>query len=210
MIDISELEVFFININNYLENPLAKECLEENLKRLKGAKINILSEKNEEVEYLREILLNNRANTSFREKFLCYFCDYIKLYYLLNTDSKYCLYIDLDNIINVDSIKFILENPNSYYLDYLGYSSIIYSSNENKDKFFEVFNYMMNLGYTGYCELSGDKIFDKFFTKKDRVLIYDKNYSISWKKILQENKAIYINSRIKQELGVIEENDKNR
>ena len=112
MIDISELEVFFININNYLENPLAKECLEENLKRLKGAKINILSEKNEEVEYLREILLNNRANTSFREKFLCYFCDYIKLYYLLNTDSKYCLYIDLDNIINVDSIKFILENPN--------------------------------------------------------------------------------------------------
>lgn len=38
MIDISELEVFFININNYLENPLAKECLEENLKRLKGAK----------------------------------------------------------------------------------------------------------------------------------------------------------------------------
>ena len=69
---------------------------------------------------------------------------------------------------------------------------------------------MMNLGYTGYCELSGDKIFDKFFTKKDRVLIYDKNYSISWKKILQENKAIYINSRIKRELGVIEENDKNR
>ena len=202
MIKISELEVFFLNEYNYLEkNEKAKELLNKNINKLKGAKIKIITEK--EIDIFSFLEKDNQIPLSF-------YCDYIKYYYLLNSDLRYCLYIDLDNIINVDSIKFILENPNSYYLDYLGYSSIIYSSKENKDKFFEVFNYMMNLGYTGYCELSGDKIFDKFFTKKDRVLIYDKNYSISWKKILQENKAIYINSRIKQELGVIEENDKNR
>jgi hypothetical protein len=43
MIDISELEVFFINVDNYLDNPKAKECFEENCKRLKGAKIKVLS-----------------------------------------------------------------------------------------------------------------------------------------------------------------------
>ena len=156
MIDISELEVFFINVNNYLENPLAKECLEENLKRLKGAKINILSEKNEEVEYLREILLNNRANTSFREKFLCYFCDYIKLYYLLSSDSRYCLYIDLDTIISDESIQFILNNPNSFYIEKHGCSNLIYLDKDNKEEAERIFKIMMNLGVYEYFKLKGD------------------------------------------------------
>ena len=40
MIDISELEVFFINEYDYLEKykKAKRKCLEENLKRLKGGK----------------------------------------------------------------------------------------------------------------------------------------------------------------------------
>lgn len=195
MIDISELEVFFININNYLENPLAKECLEENLKRLKGAKINILSEKNEEVSCLYNLLFKNLGNTKM-EKFLCYFCDYIKFFHFLNTDSKYCLYIDLDTIIDEKSIDFILNNPNNCYIQYLGASSLLYSNKDNLNKFFEIFNYMMEIGYSKYCENVGDKILDEFFDEESRMLFYEKDYGFSWKKIVKENENFSIQTEL--------------
>lgn len=186
MIDISELEVFFINVNNYLDNPKAKECFEENCKRLKGAKIKVLSEGSKEVDSLYSLLLKSSGNNN-REKFLCYFCDYVKFFHFLNTDSKYCLYIDLDTIIDKNSIDFILNNPNNYYIEYLGTTSLLYSSKDNLNKFFEVFNYMMEIGHSKYCENFGDKILGKFFDVESRILFYEKNYGFSWKKIVKEN-----------------------
>lgn len=186
MIDISELEVFFINVDNYLDNPKAKECFEENCKRLKGAKIKVLSDGSEEVDSLYSLLLKSSENNS-REKFLCYFCDYVKFFHFLNTDSKYCLYIDLDTIIDKNSIDFILNNPNTYCVEYLGATSLLYSSKDNLNKFFEVFNYMMEIGYSKYCENFGDKILEEFFDEESRILFYEKNYGFSWKKIVKEN-----------------------
>lgn len=195
MIDISELEVFFINVGNYLDNPKAKECFEENCKRLKGAKIKVLSNNSEQVNILYSLLLKSTENNS-REKFLCYFCDYVKFFHFLNTDSKYCLYIDLDTIIDKNSIDFILNNPNNYYIEHHGILSILYSSKDNLNKFFEVFNYMMEIGYSKYCENFGDKILYEFFDEKNKILFYEKNYGISWKKIMKENKNFSIQEKL--------------
>ena len=92
MIDISELEVFFINEYGYLgKYKKAKEILNENIKRLKGAKIKIITER--EIDIFSFLEKDNQIPLNF-------YCDYIKYYYLLNSDLRYCLYIDLDTIIS--------------------------------------------------------------------------------------------------------------
>ena len=149
MIDISELEVFFINEYDYLgKYKKAKEkCLEENLKRLKGAKIKIITER--EIDIFSFFEKDNQIPLSF-------YCDYIKYYYLLSSDSRYCLYIDLDTIISDESIQFILNNPNSFYIEKHGCSNLIYLDKDNKEEAERIFKIMMNLGVYEYFKLKGD------------------------------------------------------
>ena len=108
MIDISELEVFFINEYDYLgKHKKAKELLNKNINKLQGVKIKIITER--EIDIFSFLEKDNRVSLNF-------YCDYIKYYYLLSSDSRYCLYIDLDTIISDESIQFILNNPNSFYI----------------------------------------------------------------------------------------------
>ena len=173
MIDISELEVFFININNYLENPLAKECLEENLKRLKGAKIKIITEK--EIDIFSFLEKDNRVTLNF-------YCDYIKYYYLLSSDSRYCLYIDLDTIISDESIQFILNNPNSFYIEKSGCSNLIYLDKNNKEEAERIFKIMMDLGVYEYFKLKGDIYTGNLIEKKYKKLFNELHLNITTKK----------------------------
>ena len=72
MIKIDELEVFFLNEYNYLEkNEKAKELLNENINKLKGAKIKIITEK--EIDIFSFLEKDNRVTLNF-------YCDYIKYY----------------------------------------------------------------------------------------------------------------------------------
>lgn len=148
MIKIDELEVFFLNEYSYLEKyELAKEFLNENLKKLKGAKIKVITEK--EIDIFSFFERDNRIPLSF-------YCDYIKYYYLLNSDSRYCLYIDLDAIISDESIQFILNNPNSFYIEKSGSSNLIYLDKNNKEEAERIFKIMMDLGIYEYFKLKGD------------------------------------------------------
>ena len=148
MIKIDELEVFFLNEYSYLEKyELAKEFLNENLKKLKGAEIKVITEK--EIDIFSFFEKDNRIPLSF-------YCDYIKYYYLLSSNSRYCLYIDLDAIISDESIQFILNNPNSFYIEKSGSSNLIYLDKNNKEEAERIFKIMMDLGIYEYFKLKGD------------------------------------------------------
>ena len=166
MIDISELEVFFINEYDYLgKYKKAKEkCLEENLKRLKGAKIKIITER--EIDIFNFFEKDNQIPLSF-------YCDYIKYYYLLNSDSRYCLYIDLDTIISDESIQFILKNPNSFYIEKSGCSNLIYLDKNNKEEAERIFKIMMDLGVYEYFKLKGDIYTGNLIEKKYKKLFHE-------------------------------------
>ena len=148
MIDISELEVFFINEYDYLgKHKKAKELLNKNINKLQGAKIKIITER--EIDIFSFLEKDNRVSLNF-------YCDYIKYYYLLSSDSRYCLYIDLDTIISDESIQFILNNPNSFYIEKSGSSNLIYLDKNNKEEAERIFKIMKDLGIYEYFKLKGD------------------------------------------------------
>lgn len=171
MIDISELEVFFINEYSYLEKyELAKEFLNENLKKLKGAKIKVITEK--EIDIFSFFEKDNRIPLSF-------YCDYIKYYYLLSSNSRYCLYIDLDTIISDESIQFILNNPNSFYIEKHACSNLIYLDKNNKEEAERIFKIMMNLGIYEYFKLKGDFYTGNLIEEKYKKLSYELHTDIT-------------------------------
>lgn len=174
MIKIDELEVFFLNEYNYLEkNEKAKGLLNENIKRLKGAKIKIITEK--EIDIFSFLEKDNRVSFNF-------YCDYIKYYYLLNSDLRYCLYIDLDTIISDESIQFILKNPNSFYIEKSGCSNLIYLDKNNKEEAERIFKIMMDLGVYEYFKLKGDIYTGNLIEKKYKKLFNELHLNITTKK----------------------------
>lgn len=174
MIDISELEVFFLNEYNYLEkNEKAKELLNENINKLKGAKIKIITEK--EIDIFSFLEKDNRVTLNF-------YCDYIKYYYLLSSDSRYCLYIDLDTIISDESIQFILKNPNSFYIEKSGCSNLIYLDKNNKEEAERIFKIMMDLGVYEYFKLKGDIYTGNLIEEKYKKLFNELHLNITTKK----------------------------
>ena len=171
MIDISELEVFFINEYDYLgKHKKAKELLNENIKRLKGAKIKIITEK--EIDIFSFLEKDNRVTLNF-------YCDYIKYYYLLSSDSRYCLYIDLDTIISDESIQFILNNPNNFYIEKSGCSNLIYLDKNNKEEAERIFKIMIDLGVYEYFKLNGDIYTGSLIEKKYKKLFYELHINIT-------------------------------
>ena len=174
MIDISELEVFFLNEYGYLElHEQARELLNENIKRLQGAKIKIITEK--EIDIFSFLEKDNRVTLNF-------YCDYIKYYYLLNSDSRYCLYIDLDTIISDESIQFILKNPNSFYIEKSGCSNLIYLDKNNKEEAERIFKIMMDLGVYEYFKLKGDIYTGNLIEEKYKKLFNELHLNITTKK----------------------------
>ena len=182
MIDISELEVFFLNEYGYLElHEQARELLNENIKRLQGAKIKIITEK--EIDIFNFLEKDNRI-TSF-----AFYCDYIKYYYLLNSDSRYCLYIDLDTIISNESIQFILNNPNSFYISDNGCSNLVYLDKNNKEEAERIFNIMLNLGVYEYFKLRGDFYISKLIEEKYKKLSHEIHLNLTPRKSIQIKKS---------------------
>ena len=174
MIKIDELEVFFLNEYNYLEkNEKAKELLNENINKLKGAKIKIITEK--EIDIFSFLEKDNRVTLNF-------YCDYIKYYYLLSSDSRYCLYIDLDTIISDESIQFILNNPNSFYIEKSGCSNLIYLDKNNKEEAERSFKIRMDLGVYEYFKLKGDIYTGNLIEKKYKKLFNELHLNITTKK----------------------------
>lgn len=174
MIKIDELEVFFLNEYNYLEkNEKAKGLLNENIKKLKGAKVKIITEK--EIDIFSFLEKDNRVSLNF-------YCDYIKYYYLLSSDSRYCLYIDLDTIISDESIQFILNNPNSFYIEKSGCSNLIYLDKDNKEEAERIFNIMMDLGVYEYFKLKGDIYTGNLIEEKYKKLFNELHLNITTKK----------------------------
>lgn len=174
MIKIGELEVFFLNEYNYLEkNEKAKELLNENINKLKGAKIKIITEK--EIDIFSFLEKDNRVTLNF-------YCDYIKYYYLLSSDSRYCLYIDLDTIISDESIQFILNNPNSFYIEKSGCSNLIYLDKDNKEEAERIFKIMMDLGVYEYFKLKGDIYTGNLIEEKYKKLFNELHLNITTKK----------------------------
>ena len=174
MIKISELEVFFLNEYNYLEkNEKAKELLNGNINKLKGAKIKIITEK--EIDIFSFLEKDNRVTLNF-------YCDYIKYYYLLSSDSRYCLYIDLDTIISDESIQFILKNPNSFYIEKSGCSNLIYLDKNNKEEAERIFKIMMDLGVYEYFKLKGDIYTGNLIEEKYKKLFNELHLNITTKK----------------------------
>lgn len=174
MIKIDELEVFFLNEYNYLEkNEKVKELLNENINKLKGAKIKIITEK--EIDIFSFLEKDNRVTFNF-------YCDYIKYYYLLNSDLRYCLYIDLDTIISDESIQFILNNPNSFYIEKSGCSNLIYLDKNNKEQAERIFKIMMDLGVYEYFKLKGDIYTGSLIEEKYKKLFNELHLNITTKK----------------------------
>lgn len=174
MIKIGELEVFFLDEYNYLEkNEKAKELLNENINKLKGAKIKIITEK--EIDIFSFLEKDNRVTLNF-------YCDYIKYYYLLSSDSRYCLYIDLDTIISDESIQFILNNPNSFYIEKSGCSNLIYLDKDNKEEAERIFKIMMDLGVYEYFKLKGDIYTGNLIEEKYKKLFNELHLNITTKK----------------------------
>lgn len=174
MIKIDELEVFFLNEYNYLEkNEKTKGLLNENIKRLKGAKIKIITEK--EIDIFSFLEKDNRVSFNF-------YCDYIKYYYLLNSDLRYCLYIDLDTIISDESVQFILNNPNSFYIEKSGCSNLIYLDKNNKEEAERIFKIMMDLGVYEYFKLKGDIYTGNLIEEKYKKLFNELHLNITTKK----------------------------
>ena len=174
MIKIGELEVFFLNEYNYLEkNEKTKELLNENINKLKGAKIKIITEK--EIDIFSFLEKDNRVTLNF-------YCDYIKYYYLLSSDSRYCLYIDLDTIISDESIQFILKNPNSFYIEKSGCSNLIYLDKNNKEEAERIFKIMMDLGVYEYFKLKGDIYTGNLIEEKYKKLFNELHLNITTKK----------------------------
>ena len=172
MIDISELEVFFINEYDYLgKHKKAKELLNENINKLQGAKIKIITER--EIDIFSFFEKDNRI-ASFT-----FYCDYIKYYYLLNSDSRYCLYIDLDTIISDESIQFILNNPNSFYISGDGCSNLIYLDKNNKEEAERIFKIMMDLGVYEYFKLKGDIYTGNLIEEKYKKLSHELHTDIT-------------------------------
>lgn len=174
MIKIDELEVFFLNEYNYLEkNEKAKELLNRNINKLQAAKIKIITEK--EIDIFSFLEKDNRVTLNF-------YCDYIKYYYLLNSDSRYCLYIDLDTIISDESIQFILNNPNSFYIEKSGCSNLIYLDKNNKEEAERIFKIMIDLGIYEYFKLKGDIYTGKLIEEKYKKLFNELHLNITTKK----------------------------
>ena len=174
MIKIGELEVFFLYEYNYLEkNEKAKELLNENINKLKGAKIKIITEK--EIDIFSFLEKDNRVTLNF-------YCDYIKYYYLLSSDSRYCLYIDLDTIISDESIQLILNNPNSFYIEKSGCSNLIYLDKDNKEEAERIFKIMMDLGVYEYFKLKGDIYTRNLIEEKYKKLFNELHLNITTKK----------------------------
>ena len=174
MIKIGELEVFFLNEYNYLEkNEKTKELLNENINKLKGAKIKIITEK--EIDIFSFLEKDNRVTLNF-------YCDYIKYYYLLSSDSRYCLYIDLDTIISDESIQFILNNPNNFYIEKSGCSNLIYLDKNNKEEAERIFKIMMDLGVYEYFKLKGDIYTGNLIEEKYKKLFNELHLNITTKK----------------------------
>ena len=174
MIKIGELEVFFLNEYNYLEkNEKAKELLNENINKLKGAKIKIITEK--EIDIFSFLEKDNRVTLNF-------YCDYIKYYYLLNSDSRYCLDIELDTIISDESIQFILNNPNNFYIEKSGCSNLIYLDKDNKEEAERIFKIMMDLGVYEYFKLKGDIYTGNLIEEKYKKLFNELHLNITTKK----------------------------
>ena len=171
MIDISELEVFFINEYDFLgKHKKAKELLNKNINKLQGAKIKIITER--EIDIFSFFEKDNRIPLRF-------YCDYIKYYYLLSSDSRYCLYIDLDTIISDESIQFILNNPNSFYIEKSSCSNLIYLDKNNKEEAERIFNIMLNLGVYEYFKLKGDFYTGNLIEEKYRKLSYELHTDIT-------------------------------
>lgn len=155
--ELKDLNVIFINFNNYLENPLAKYCYEENCKKLKGAKIKILD------------------GTDINEYFSAssILSDFIKLSYLLERPNT--LFIDLDSIISDESINYILNNPNkSAVLEYCGFG-ILYFSEKDSEPFIQSIGEIQNIGFDKYIALGADKHLMNFF-KKERCVLSTQNH----------------------------------
>lgn len=181
MIDISELEVFFLNEYGYLElHEQARELLNENINKLKGAKIKIITEK--EIDIFSFLEKDNRVTLNF-------YCDYIKYYYLLSSDLRYCLYIDLDTIISDESIQFILNNPNSFYIEKSGCSNLIYLDKNNKEEAERIFKIMMDLGIYEYFKLKGDFYTSKLIEKKYKKLSHEIHLNLTPRKSIQIKKS---------------------
>lgn len=179
MIDISELEVFFININKYLEKEEIKEIFEKNLKILEGAKITILDENDIGVSYFLSLFdVKNHFS---------HLCDYIKYYYLINTDSEYCLYIDLDTLINKEMVDFILNNPNNFYVQKGGISNLLFTQKDKNYEFQKVFKEMIEFGFDKYLELIGDKYYMDFYKEENKKLKEDFHLKYSAKKYESQN-----------------------
>lgn len=173
MIKIDELEVFFLNEYNYLEkNKKAKELLNKNINKLKGAKIKIITEK--EIDIFSFFEKDNRVSFNF-------YCDYIKYYYLLNSDLRYCLYIDLDTIISDESIQFILNNPNSFYIEKSGCSNLIYLDKNNKEEAERIFKIIIDLGIYEYFKLKGDIYTGSLIEEKYKKLFNELHLNITTK-----------------------------
>jgi hypothetical protein len=179
MIEIKDLEVFFININKYLEKEEIKEIFEKNLKILEGAKITILDENDIGVSYFLNIFdVKNHFS---------HLCDYIKYYYLTYTDSEYCLYIDLDLLINKEMIDFILNNPNNFYVQKGGISSLLFTQKDKNYEFKKVFKEMIEFGFDKYFELGGDKYYMDFYKEENKKLKEDFHLKYNTSKYESQN-----------------------
>lgn len=99
--DISELNVLFFDTKNYLENPIIRKCMKENLKLLEGANIIILKE----IDIIKYKNTLKQVKWSISHNF-AHPTNEIRHY--LATQYKNLLYIDADLIISKEMVDDIL------------------------------------------------------------------------------------------------------
>lgn len=175
------MRYFFLNEYGYLELcEQARELLNKNINKLQGAKIKVITEK--EIDIFNFLEKDNRIPLNF-------YCDYIKYYYLLNSDSRYCLYIDLDTIISDESIQFILNNPNSFYIEKSGCSNLIYLDKDNREEAERIFKIMMDLGIYEYFKLKGDIYTGNLIEEKYKKLSHEIHLNLMPGKSIQIKKS---------------------
>lgn len=109
--DISELNIIFINLYNFDRYPFIKYCMESNLKVSKGAKIHIVTEDN----LRKECMTTSHLEWALNNKYYHFASDEIRLQMLLKFD--HALYIDMDGMLTAPLIQSILDNPEQPIID---------------------------------------------------------------------------------------------
>ena len=85
----------------------------------------------------------------------------------------------MDTIISDESIQFILNNPNSFYIEKFGCSNLIYLDKNNKEEAERIFKIMIDLGVYEYFKLNGDIYTGSLIEKKYKKLFYELHINIT-------------------------------